>query len=547
MQFNEQTNYLPTSKVIAVFLVCASVDFVTLMDQTTLAASLSIISLELGAGSQASWIAGGYFVTSTSFQLLYGRLSDIWSRKNILLVGLAIFFFGSLASSLSTSVNQLIAFRAITGVGGGGLMTIAQAIVSDVVSLRERGKYQGIFGAFVALANGIGPVIGGALSEHSWRWIFRLNLPLTALCVIGVVWFMPLKKVVGSWKRKLAAVDFIGAFLALAGSTLLVLALTWAGGEKSWDSAPVISTLVLGLSFCVAFAFWEWKGPALPLVPLHIFKSRVVNGASLTMFINGWNFVTQVYYIPTFYQLVHGYSAVKSGALLLPITLTQTIFSTVSGLVVHWTGRYRESILFGWIAWAVGLGMISTLDETSGLGKQIGYAVLTGFGVGNTLQPSLIAIQAGVSRREMAVVTSFRNFIRNLGATLGLAVAGTIINNSLRAALTQVGSLGSNDVQWLLNHPAEVLSGATILPGTQTSLDLKEEFIAAYKKGFRIVFLLGAGLAALAFIFAFALLPQLELSRPDEVKLKREGRGQQGEVPDGNHHEGETGIKAESE
>ncbi|RDL35204.1 MFS general substrate transporter [Venustampulla echinocandica] len=523
-QFNEQTNYLPTARIITIFLVCASIDFFTLMDQTTLAASLSIVSSQLGAGSQSSWIAGGFFITSTSFQLLYGRLSDIWSRKNILLVGFGIFFFGSLASSLATNVAQLIVFRAITGIGGGGLMTIAQTVISDVVSLRERGKYQGIFGAFVALANGIGPVIGGALAKHDWRWIFRLNLPLTAITMVGVIFFTPLKKVEGDWKKKIRAIDFLGAFFALGGSTLIVLALTWGGGEKLWDSAAVIASLVLGVTCCVAFVLWQWKGATLPLVPLYIFKQKVVNGASLTMFINGWGFVTQVYYIPTFYQLVYGYSTVKSGALLLPITLTQTAFSTLSGLLIHKTGRYREAILVGWIAWSVGLGMFSTLNETSGLGKQIGYAVLTGFGVGCTLQPSLIAIQASVSRKNMAVVTSFRSFIRNLGATFGLAVAGTIINNSLRSALSGLADVQPENIQWLLNHPGDVLSGSVVLPGTENSINLKGVFVEAYKKGFRTVFLVGAGLAASAFVFAFFLLPQIELSRPDEEKLKAEGK-----------------------
>ncbi|KAI9848554.1 MAG: hypothetical protein M1837_007223 [Sclerophora amabilis] len=171
VEFNEQTNYVPRRQIITIFLACASVDMIALIDQTTLAVSLSIIGSALRAGSQQSWIANAYFLTSTSFQLLYGRLSDIWSRKLVLLSGLLVFFLGSLAASLAQTTPQIIVFRAITGVGGGGLMTIAQIIVSDVVTLRERGKYQGILGAVVALSNGVGPLIGGALasqSEDSW-------------------------------------------------------------------------------------------------------------------------------------------------------------------------------------------------------------------------------------------------------------------------------------------------------------------------------------------------------------------------------------------
>lgn len=242
-------------------------------------------------------------------------------------VGLAIFFFGSLASSLAQTAIQLIIFRAFTGIGGGGLANVAQMIVSDVVPLRERGKYQGILGAVVALANGIGPVIGGALSsisKESWRWIFRLNLPLTIITTLCVLFFMPLRKVDGDWKTKVKAIDFAGVFLALSGATVFILGLIWGGGEHAWNSVHVISTITIGFAVCVCFVLWQWKGATYPLVPMGIFRVKIVNGACLTMLINGWNFVVQVYYIPTFYQLVYGYSASKSGALLLPIILVQS-------------------------------------------------------------------------------------------------------------------------------------------------------------------------------------------------------------------------------
>ncbi|KAI1826115.1 major facilitator superfamily domain-containing protein [Xylaria intraflava] len=523
-QFNEQTNYVPVRRIITIFLACASVDLIALIDQTTLAASLYIVADALGGGGQVAWIANGFFITSTVGQLLYGRLSDIWSRKVILLIGLGIFFIGSLASSLANTVTQLIVFRALTGIGGGGLMTVAQLIVSDVVPLRERGKYQGILGAVVAIANGIGPVIGGALSSTSkdgWRNIFRLNLPLTFLTTICVVFFMPLKKVEGDWKLKLKAVDFIGIALTLSGTTIFLLGLTWGGTDYPWNSPHVIATLIVGFILSVVFVLWQWKGAKYPLIPLHVFKSKIVNGACLTMAINGWNFVVQVYYIPTFYQLAYGYSATRAGALLLPITLLQTASSTLSGLIVHWVGRYRECVLFGWLAWAIGLGLMSTLDENSGLGKQVGYSLLIGVGVGNTLQPALIAVQAGVERRDMAVVTSFRNFVRNLGATLGLAVCGTLLNNIVANSLSTL-SLGDAAVQSLLSSPQTYLSS---LPPDQAE-HVRTVLVPAYREAFRVIFLVGASLAALAFVLAFVLMPQVELSRPDDAKLKEEGRRQ---------------------
>ncbi|KAM6516125.1 hypothetical protein FALCPG4_014309 [Fusarium falciforme] len=521
-QFNEQTNYVPKRAIITIFLACASVDLLALMDQTMLATSLYIIGNALGSTAEVSWIASGYFITSTVGQLMYGRLSDIWSRKIILLTGLAIFFVGSLASSLAQSVLQLTIFRAFTGIGGGGLMTVAQLIVSDVVPLRERGKYQGILGAVVAIANGVGPVIGGALSsksEDSWRWIFRMQLPLTIFTTCCVLFSMPLKKVEGDWRLKLKAVDFLGIFLALAGMTVVILGLTWGGNEYSWNSAQVITTLVVGTAVSVAFILWQWKGPRYPLIPLHIFKSKIVNGACLTMAINGWNFVMQVYYVPSFYQLVYGYSATKAGAMLLPITLLQTVSSTLSGLVVHWVGRYRECILFGWLCWAVGLGLMSTLDENTGVGKQIGYSILIGVGVGNTLQPALIATQAGVERRDMAVVTSFRNFVRNLGATLGLAVCGTVLNNIIANSLS-VLDLDSKESKTLIGNPQAFLDTVS----SSEAEMIRSVLIPAYRKGFRVIFLIGASVAALAFVLAFMLMPQVDLARPDDAKLKEEGR-----------------------
>ncbi|CAF3633904.1 unnamed protein product [Fusarium graminearum] len=521
-QFNEQTNYVPQRAIITIFLACATVDLLALMDQTMLATSLYIIGNALGSTSQASWIASGYFITSTVGQLMYGRLSDIWSRKIILLMGLAIFFIGSIASSLADSVLQLTIFRAFTGIGGGGLMTVAQLIVSDVVPLRERGKYQGILGAVVAIANGIGPVVGGALSsssEDSWRWIFRMQLPLTLLTTLCVLFFMPLKTVQGDWKLKLKAVDFLGIFLALAGMTVVILGLTWGGKEYAWNSTQVISTLSIGTAVSIAFMLWQWKGPKYPLIPLHMFKSKIVNGACLTMAINGWNFVMQVYYIPSFYQLVYGYSATKAGAMLLPITLLQTASSTLSGLVVHWIGRYRECILFGWLCWAVGLGLMSTLDENTGVDKQIGYSVLIGIGVGNTLQPALIATQAGVDRCDMAVVTSFRNFVRNLGATLGLTVCGTVLNNVLAGSLSSL-NLNSRDSNTLLENPQSFLGNVA----PDEAERIRSVLIPAYREGFRIIFLIGAGAASLAFVLAFVLMPQVNLTRPDDLRLKEEGR-----------------------
>lgn len=263
--FNEQTFYVPRKQIVAIFLTLGLIDLIALMDQTTLAASLPIIGEKLHAGSQTSLISSAYFITSTAFQLLYGRISDIVGRKPLLLALLALFFVGSLGSSLADTYAILILFRAIVGIAGGGIMTVAQIIVSDVVSLRERGKYQGILGALVAVANGIGPVVGGALTTRTentggWRNIFRLSLPTSAAGIIGVLIFMPLKKVDGDWRAKARAIDYLGAFLSLAASTLIVLGFTWAGGRYEWTSVQVLAPLFVGLATAILFCLWQYKG-----------------------------------------------------------------------------------------------------------------------------------------------------------------------------------------------------------------------------------------------------------------------------------------------
>ncbi|KAJ7187820.1 MFS drug transporter [Mycena filopes] len=515
-KLTDQTNYLPRRTIITVFLACASVGTVGLLDETMISVALPTISSELGAGSQISWVASAFFVTSTACQVLYGRLSDIWSRKVVLFALMLIFFIGNIASGFSQTFIQLLIFRAVSGIGGGGLSTVAQIIVSDIVSLRERGKYQGILGISVAISYGCGPVLGGLFVEHStWRWIFWLTCPCTVVSAVAVYFFMPLKTVEGDWKQKLRRIDFGGSALILLASTLLVLSLTWASGSYNWQNPHVFATLVVGGVISVLFVLWEWKVPAFPVIPMYIFKNRVVVGAGITQTINGFLTVVQVFYLPTFYQLAYGYSPVKSGLLVLPLTLVQTATSTGSGLIVTATGRYRELILAGWAIWSVGLGLMATLNERSTLGQQLGYALLTGVGVGQTFQPSLVAVQGALERKDMAVVTAMRSFARNIGGTIGLAITGTIVNTILETHVSRL-DISPELRRSIIDNPVSARAGLSpkVLSGV----------IAGYHEGFRTTFIILASLAAFAFFVALALMTHQDLNREDDAKLKVEGK-----------------------
>ncbi|KAJ7082899.1 MFS drug transporter [Mycena belliarum] len=514
-KLTDQTNYLPRRKIITVFLACASVGTVGLLDETMISVALPTISSDLGAGSQISWVAAAFFVTSTACQVLYGRLSDIWSRKTVLFALMFIFFIGNIASGFSRTFVQLLVFRAISGVGGGGLSTVAQIIVSDIVSLRERGKYQGILGASVAISYGCGPVIGGLFVEHAtWRWIFWLTLPLTVASAVAVYLFMPLKTVDGDWKKKLQRVDFVGSLLVLIASTLVVLSLTWSSGSYKWQNPHVVAPLVVGCVITIAFVLWEWRVPAFPIIPMYIFRQRIVVGAAITQTINGFLTVVQVFYLPSFYQLAYGYSPVKSGLMVLPLTLVQTVMSTLSGLIVTATGRYRELILAGWAIWAVGLGLLATLNEHSSIGQQIGYSLLTGIGVGQTFQPSLVAVQGALDRKDMAVVTAMRSFARNIGGTIGLAVTGTIVNGVLSSYVSKL-DISPELRQSIIDNP--VAARSVLSP------EALSRVIAGYHAGFRTTFIILASMAAFSFFVAFALMTHLDLHREDDAKLKAEG------------------------
>ncbi|CAE6478271.1 unnamed protein product [Rhizoctonia solani] len=410
---------------------------------------------------------------------------------------MAVFFFGSLGASLAQSALQLIIFRAVTGVGGGGLILLGQLIVGDVVSVRERGKYQGILGAFVALSNGIGPLIGAAYSQKaSWRWIFRMNMPLAVLASVCVYFFMPLKKVHGTAMDKLKKVDFIGSFLVLIGTGAIILSLTWGGAEYPWVSVPVLVPLVLGGLIAITFIIWEWKFAQLPLIPMYIFRYRMVVGAALSHTVNGYGLYVQIFYLPTFYQLAYGYSAIRSASLLLPVILFQTLFSTLSGAMVSWKGRYREILLSGWAIWSIALGLFATLDETSSLARQIGFSVLAGVGIGQTLQPSLIAVQAAVERKDMAVTTTVR---RN-----------NVLSNHLVKALGS--SLSDEARKAILNDP---ISARRTLDAETLAI-----VIDGYRLGFRTLFIVCASLTAFSFFATLFLMPHINLKREDDKVLK---------------------------
>ncbi|CAK7223865.1 hypothetical protein SEUCBS140593_005377 [Sporothrix eucalyptigena] len=306
-------------------------------------------------------------------------------------------------------------------------------VTSDVVSLEKRGFYQGILGGVVALANSLGPLVGGAFSEKvSWRWCFYINIPLSSIAILVVAFVLPFKKVTGDIKGKLAKIDYVGCFFMITSAILILLALSWSGTSYPWNSAGSIAPLVIGGVLAAFFVIVEMKFVILPLIPMHIFKIPTVAGANIGAFFTGFMFYCNLFYLPQFYQVVRGVSPIRSGVLLLPLVLVQTVTSFTAGALVSKTGNYQLNLWVGFAIWTIALGLLSTVSPNISNAKLVGYQILNGIGAGQTFQTSLIAIQASVKRHEMAVATATRNFLRLLGGTISLAACAAILNNTTK-------------------------------------------------------------------------------------------------------------------
>ncbi|KAJ8074511.1 hypothetical protein PM082_015412 [Marasmius tenuissimus] len=531
LELTDQTNLLPFKQVVFVFLGLSICVVVTALDSVIVATALSSISSAFQAGSIISWVPSGYLLTSTAFQPLYGRMSDIFGRKSAICMAMAIFMLGNLIAGFSRSVIQLIVFRAVAGAGGGGIISMMQIIVSDIITLRERGKYQGIMGGVVAIGYTIGPILGGALVQKvSWRWCFWITIPLSLAASVVVVFVLPLKPVGGDMRRKLLAVDYLGAFLTLLSSTMIMLPLIWGGVTFPWSSAVVLAPLCSGFFVVVLFCIWEWKGARFPIVPMYIFKHSTVCGVYITMFINGFCFFSALYYLPQYFQVMLGYSPVRGGLFLIPLLLSQMVSSWVSGLTVSRTGRYRAIVNSGFALLAISSGCISTMNLSTAKAVLVIFMLLAGFGGGLTMQTTTIAVQASVARKDMSVATAFRNFMRNVGGALSVAVASSLINNALRASMKSL-SLPESTISQIIDDPSILnslsngMNSTSIAAGISVSqVDAQTILVHGYNKGFHDIFILNASLATFATIVSVLMIKHKELIRADDAEKLRQRR-----------------------
>ncbi|KAG0241375.1 major facilitator superfamily domain-containing protein [Mortierella sp. GBAus27b] len=408
------------------------------LDQIIVTTSIPAITREYNSLGDISWLGTAYLMTATAFQPLYGKISDIFGRKSTMLFANFMFLFGSAISGWATSMTMLIIGRGLAGIGAGGLMSLVFIILSDMLDMRERGKYLGFIGAIFSFSSVIGPLLGGAFADSvTWRWSFWINLPIGAISIIFISIYLDLPTPKGNFKDKIKRIDFFGSLLLLAAVIMILLPLSWGGGKYAWKSGIVIGLLCAGLVVTIIFAVVEWKIPSEPIVPIHLFRLRNLWSTYGSLFFSGMAFFGILFYLPLYFQIVKDESATIGGLETVPFVIGIVITSISSGIWVLKKGTFAFFPALGNFLFVAGSALCLIFEKDTHRVVSIFILLVCGLGMGFTLQASTLAVQSAVKPKYMATVTASVQFVRSLGQVFGVAIVGSVFNNKLEDALKE--------------------------------------------------------------------------------------------------------------
>ena len=460
-----------------------------MLDNMIVGTAMPTIVGELGGLEHLSWVVTAYTLATAASTPIWGKLGDIYGRKGVFLTSIVIFLIGSVLSGMAQDMSQLIGFRAVQGLGAGGLMVGVMAIIGDLIPPRERGKYQGMMAGVMALAMIGGPLVGGTITDNlGWRWSFYINLPLgaVALAMITIVLHLPAKK------RSGVKVDYLGAALLTVGITAIVLVTTWGGTEYAWSSAMIMELIAIGVAALVGFVIVQTKAPE-PIMPLHIFRNRNFTLMSVIGFLTGFVMFGAVLFLPLYQQSVQGASATNSGLLLLPMLLSMMAVSLIAGRITTSSGKYKIFPIMGGALVVTGLFLLAQMDtETSRLTSGVYMAVL-GAGMGFLMQITMLVAQNSVEMKDMGVASSSTTLFRTLGSSFGVAIMGALFNGRVQDEMASSGGSG-------VTEKSAQLDAASLakLPDA-----VREVYQHAVSSGTHAAFTLGAAVAVIGFVAAF--------------------------------------------
>jgi EmrB/QacA subfamily drug resistance transporter len=493
---------LSQRQILVVFIGLMAGMLLATLDQTIVATALPTIVGKLGGLNQLSWVVTIYLLTSTVSVPLYGKFSDVYNRKRVFQVAIVLFVAGSMLCGLSQNMPELILFRGLQGLGGGGLMAVAQTIVGDIVSPRERGKYQGILGSVFAFASVVGPLIGGLITDNlSWRWIFYVNVP------VGIVALLITSRALNLPYRRIPhTVDYLGSAMIAAAASCLLLVAIWGGTVYPWNSIEIVGLATAGIVLLALFLRQELR-TAEPIIPPRLWKNPVFSVASTLEFLVGFALFGSITFLPVYLQTVGGHSATNSGLLILPLMAAVMTTSIIAGQMISRTGRYKIFPVIGTFTMAVGLYLLSTMGMgTPPLTTSL-YMLIVGAGMGLIIQVMIIAVQNSVAHEDLGTATGAETFVRSMGGAFGVAIFGAIFNNRMAYYLQKLLPAG-------LKTGAVSATTVSASPAALHQLPpaLHAAVLQAIALSTHAVFLAGVPLVLVAWLLTFRL-PERPLRR----------------------------------